>query len=51
MPNDTTKEYKEELTGAFEEVVQDLESTREGLHGAIDQLAELAKESLTSDEE
>jgi hypothetical protein len=50
MPNDPTKEYTEELTGAFKEVVQDLESTREQLHGAVDELAELAKQSLISEE-
>ena len=50
MPNDKTEEYAEELTGAFQEVVQDLESTREQLHGAVDQLAELAKQSLISEE-
>lgn len=49
MPNEATQEYAEELTGAFEEVVADLESTRSELHGAVDQLAELAKESLTSE--
>lgn len=49
MPNDPTEEYAEELTGAFQEVVTDLEETRAGLHGAIDELAELAKQSLTEE--
>ena len=49
MPNDPTEEYAEELTGAFEEVVNDLENTRAELHGAVDQLAELAKNSLTEE--
>jgi hypothetical protein len=50
MPNDKTEEYAEELTGAFEEVVADLEETRSGLHNAVDELAELAKQSLISEE-
>lgn len=49
-PNTPTEEYAEELTGAFEEVVTDLESTRAELHGAVDHLADLAKQSLTNTE-
>lgn len=44
---DPKAEYQKNLDSAFEEVVEDLESTREVLKGKIDEIATAIKEELT----
>jgi len=43
---DPKVEYQKNLDGAFEEVVDDLETTREVLKGKVDEIAAAIKEEL-----
>jgi hypothetical protein len=43
---DPKAEYQKNLDGAFEEVVEDLETTREVLKGKVDEIAAAIKEEL-----
>jgi hypothetical protein len=45
---DPKAEYQKNLDGAFEEVVADLESTREVLKGKVDEIAAAIKEQLVT---
>ena len=46
-PPDAKEEYKKNLNAAFEEVVEDLETTREVLKSKVDEIAATIKEELT----
>lgn len=43
---DPRVEYQENLNGAFEEVIEDLESTRDVLKSKIDEIRDAIKEEL-----
>lgn len=44
---DPKGEYQKNLDGAFEEVIEDLESTREVLKSKVDEIAAAIKEELS----
>jgi len=48
---DPKAEYQANLDSAFEEVVEDLETTREVLKGKIDEIASAIKGELTNSTE
>jgi hypothetical protein len=50
-PVDPKAEYQKNLDSAFEEVVEDLETTREVLKGKVDEIAASIKEELAKEKQ